>query len=78
VKYIGFITLSFFSFNILAKELKSEHLLKPGDVLSADVLNEMFTNLIQLNKDPVEAELVGAWKRKISRYMSPKFSRCHF
>ena len=62
MKYVAYITMSLFSLDVFAKELKSEHLLKPGDVLSADVLNEMFTNLIQLNKDPVEADLVGTWK----------------
>ena len=46
---------------ILAEDYKTTHRLKAGDVISADVLNEMFDEVENAKKSIEAADLEGTW-----------------
>jgi len=52
----------FISFYALADDYETPHRFKPGDVISADVLNEIFDYIESSKKTVTAADLVGQWK----------------
>lgn len=48
--------------NCAAKDYKSAHKVKPGDVISADVINELFDEIENFRKTLTEDDLIGTWK----------------
>jgi len=69
---ITIVILICLSFTIFAADFKTPHRFKPGDVISADVLNEIFDYIDSTKKTLVPLNLVGSWKcTKYTTYMGP-------
>lgn len=45
-----------------ADDYESEHRVKPGDVISADMINELFDRISEFRKTITEEDLIGVWK----------------
>ncbi|MDD5519601.1 MAG: fibronectin type III domain-containing protein [Kiritimatiellae bacterium] len=48
--------------NIFADDYKSEHRIKPSDVISADVINELFDKIQRTANTPSMENIIGVWK----------------
>lgn len=44
-----------------AREYKTPHILKAGDVVSAEVINEAFASIENLNKTILSSDIIGTW-----------------
>jgi hypothetical protein len=47
---------------VIAEDYESAHMFKPGDVISADVINELFNKVERSRKTPTVEDLLGVWE----------------
>ncbi len=57
---LAFIFLSY-PMNLLGLDSETPHVLKPGDTISADMFNEIFDYINNVNKMITASELIGTW-----------------
>lgn len=50
-----------FSTTVFAKDFKTPHTFKPGDIISADILNEVLSNIAQTKTAPTNSDFIGSW-----------------
>jgi len=46
----------------MAKDYESAHKVSAGDVISADIINELFDEIANFRKTLTENDLIGTWK----------------
>ena len=52
---------SLLSSPVIARDYSSKHKVKPGDVVSADIINELFSEIERVTKVVRNVDLVGIW-----------------
>jgi len=55
------IAVSLIFTQVQARTYSTTHIFSSGDVISADMMNELFSQLENINKSPVTSDLAGTW-----------------